>query len=253
MKNKENIQAVMKKLENIDKEDLKKKLENEYDLALKYVGNQKFNKTNIKDNHRVALLFYDRILEYTYGLIENFKKENLESIAMPLFRGFLEAYVDLVNIIHIEGYLLYIVYLDILEEIKLEKSFKKHKMISQDDIDKKNLKSESEKILSELKKDYSSIYFVKNKKGKYDLKKKKSFKFELANLEEVYEFMYWELCSDSHNSITSLRKYIKNNDINNIIFFQEMSDNDTKKILITLFDMFKNSREIMNSILKIKE
>lgn len=227
-----------KALEKISEEESLSKLKSEYKIALKNIG--KFNISNAEIEHSIALQYYSRILELTKGIIINLENDKLKSVTMPLIRCMLEAFVELINISNINGYRYYIIYKTLDNKIRLsEKKFFKKSLCKEE---KDYLKKRNE-CINILKEKYFSTYFIRTKKyGEIRLLSGKQFEFGLAKHKEIYDTMYWVLCSDTHNDISSLSLEYKNNEnFYNIKCFNRMEVEEIKGIIATLICILEQS------------
>lgn len=243
MINKKKIDEMNKVLENLREDELLIKLKTEYECVLK--DTRRFNKSNVDIEHSLALQYYSRIIELTKGTITNLENDKLKAIAMPLIRGALEALVDLINIINIDGYKYYLMYQNLDNKIRLSKNeFFQKNFLEENKEYNEEIKKDKSKVRDILKNKYSSIYFYTDKKNnKVKMLLGKEFKFKLAKFEEVYYTVYWLLCSDTHNDISSLSlEYINNNNSYDIKFLNQMNSQEINLILSTSLGILEQSK-----------
>ncbi|MGL4989642.1 MAG: DUF5677 domain-containing protein [Sarcina sp.] len=201
----------------------------------------------------MALGYFSKIIESGEAIIILLEKNNLQSAIMPILRNMLEAIIDLDNIANIEGYTDYLQYLNVTNKLFLGKKeyFKILSCKSNFDYTETKLKLENleYKLKKHLKEQYGNKYF--NKKNVVETSIK--FKFKISESMDTYDTLYWILCNDTHNNMSSIEEhYIEKVDENLIVKpFNEMSKDNKKNISETVESILKDSFDRIEKILKL--
>lgn len=184
------------------KYEIIKDLEEKINLVLKVSKSVQYNSGEPKD--KIVLGFSSRVIEniMAIGVLLKVNEIGFFSAIMPLLRNSLEAIIDMNNLINIDGYVEYLQYLDINQRLAILRNL---------DNESINAKRFNKNKLEQEYKD-SLEYYEKILKEKYDKKFIKGnrictkifFKFQLNNNEKIYNIMYKELCSDTHNNLKSI-------------------------------------------------
>jgi hypothetical protein len=172
--------------------NLREKLEDFHDRLLALAGALKFDKRNTVDLHRMAL--YGSMLELTRGVC-TLLKFDARLGAPSLFRSFLEAAVELTNLLQDPGYVDNMnashkdQWLKVLWEAQRGKNPYLASIAQVPELD-----AQIEKETAELK--------VLRDKGRGPLKVFERFK--KANMEKEYKSLYNFLSCDAHSNIRAL-------------------------------------------------
>ena len=157
--------------------------------------NIKYKSNDIKGI--TALGYYSKVIEGVKAIIILLKENNIESAIQPIYRSILEALVDLNNIKNIDGYIDYLFYLDCDNRFKATKKNFFSELLMEQDVVK--IKEDRNQLKKFIKAQYGDKFF---NKGKINTSIK--FKFELSKNIDTYDSLYWLLCSDSHNNMSSI-------------------------------------------------
>ncbi len=214
--------------------------------------NIKYKSNDIKGI--IALGYYSKVIEGVKAIIILLKENNLESAIQPIFRSVLEAMIDLDNILNIEGYINYLCYLDLNNKFKLGKKNYLKQISEKQNFDYKETKNKIEKDIINLESKIKSKYGNRflNNQGKINTSIK--FKFELSKNIDIYDSLYWILCTDTHNNISTIEEYYFtpiDEDLM-VAFFNTMDVGKQKSVCSTLEKILKDSQNIIYYILEIK-
>lgn len=201
-----------------------------------------------------ALGYYSRILEGAKAIILLLKENDVESAIQPIFRSILEAFIDLDNINNIEGYIYYLRYLDLQNRIDLGDKYYFKQLCEEEKINYKEtynrIKKDRLQLEDKIKSEYGKTFLNNNR----EIKKGIKFRFYLAKDKETYDSLYWILCTDTHNNITSLNKsYLTSTNSQLIVdFFKDMDSRKEKIICEKVESILKRSQKNIYDILNLK-
>lgn len=227
-----------------------KDIENKYYDLYNKINGLKSNSINSEFTIGAALI--SRIMEDTQAIIILLRKQCLKAPIYSILRNMLEAIIDLDNLFNADGYSDYLICLDLYKNrIKLfEKKEFKNLIKDKEDFSKLKLNYEDYKsnfkiLKNKLITKYKEKYFEKYKekyKVKYKIKNSILFKFDLCDNSNLYHSIYFILCNESHNSLTSLEhNYIINNDKSiEICVFNDLNQEELEGICETI-DIILNS------------
>ena len=169
-----------------------KKLEGFHDRLLALAGSLKFDKRNTVDLHRMAL--YGSVLEFTRGLC-TLLKFDARLGAPSLFRSFLEAAVELTNLLEDPGYV------DNMDASHKEQWLK----VLQEAKDGRNPYLESitnvPELTAQIEKEAAELEALRSR-GRGPLSV--FDRFRKAKMEEEYRSLYNFLSCDAHSNIRAL-------------------------------------------------
>lgn len=201
-----------------------------------------------------ALGYYSRILEGAKAIILLLKENDVESAIQPIFRSILEAFVDLDNINNIEGYIYYLRYLDLKNRSYSDDKDYLKQLCKEENINYEEIYNRIEKdklqLKDKIKSEYGKTFLNSNGKIKEGIK----FRFYLAKNKETYDSLYWILCTDTHNNITSINKsYLTSTNSQLIVdFFKDMDSRKEKIICEKVESILKRSQKNIYDILNLK-
>lgn len=198
----------------------------------------------------VALGFTSRIIENTKSIIILLKSRVGYSSILPILRNSLEAIIDLDNLDNIDGYVEYLVCLDLENKLSLTNKNYFKKLTRKKNINYQTLELEYKNRLDLLKKKISKNYSNKFFKSNGNLKNSVYFKFELSKSLDTYETMYYLLCNDTHNNLSSIEKNYINSDMS-VSTFKEISLDDLETVCQTSISMLKDLEKNIYSIFDI--
>ncbi|MGL5067245.1 MAG: DUF5677 domain-containing protein [Sarcina sp.] len=211
----------------------------------------KYNSNDIKGI--MALGYFSKIIESGKAIIMLLEKGNLQSAIMPILRSMLEAIIDLDNIANIDGYTDYLEYLNVSNQLFLGKKEYLKNLSYKSNFNYAETKLKYEKLEDKLKKNlkeqYGNKYF--NKKNKIETSIK--FKFKISKSMDTYDTLYWILCNDTHNNMSSIEEYYIEKVNQNLIVqpFNQMSEDNKKDISETVESILKDSIDRIEKILKL--
>lgn len=226
-------------------ETLINKLENIIDDVIFGTEELKFNKDSAQQLYSVCLC--GTILELACGCLALYKTNNHNCVP-GVTRSLLEAYVDLVNLIKDEEYVLSmnVAYLKQRANI-LKSALGRGK--SNPYLEKT---AKWEELESQSKKTQSEIDNLKEK-GIYKLQV--SDRFDRAELIDLYDSVYASLCQHSHNNLNVLEKrhLIEHNNEIRVEFFQYMDKSEIIPIVETIAGLLVDSMRKLWFIVNIKD
>lgn len=203
----------------------------------------------------IALGYFSKIIENSKAIIILLKESNLQSAIMPILRNILEAIIDLDNILNIDGYIEYLHYLNLNNKLFLgNKKYFKEISKNKDydyEITKDNIDIKEQKLKKQLQSRYGNKFFKINVKKGIDTSVK--FKFELAKSMDTYDSLYWILCTDTHNNISSIEKcYIEKVSENLVVKpFNKMDKKNKNDISETTEYILKDANDRIKKILEL--
>lgn len=208
--------------------------------------NIKYKSNDIKGI--TALGYYSKVIEGVKAIIILLKENNIESAIQPIYRSILEALVDLNNIKNIDGYIDYLFYLDCDNRFKATKKNFFSELFMEQDVVK--IKEDRNQLKKFIKAQYGDKFF---NKGKINTSIK--FKFELSKNIDTYDSLYWLLCSDSHNNMSSIEKnyYTTIDEYSIITPFKVMDIEKQQVICLVVENFLKDSQRIIYDILDLKK
>jgi len=226
-----------------------KRLEDKYNAIITSENVLEYNSNDIRSI--IALGFNSRIIENTQAIIILLQKQNLESTVNIILRNTLEAIIDLDNLANIDGYLDYLAYLDIKDRLRLSNKYYLEQLM-RDDIQEYNARKEKLQIGSEISekrlKDKYNGKFCYNGKKSNNINDTVYFKFYLSESLDTYDTMYYILCGDSHNNLSSIEKSYIDNSMQ-VKPFKLIEIDEIDRICETLEIILDKSIELINKIL----
>lgn len=227
------------------------KLEERYKSIISDIEKEKITYNSKNSRETIALGYYSKIIESTKAILILLKYNNLQSAIIPVFRSLLEAAIDLENIINVDGYTDYLHYLGLDNKLRLsnkEYFRNKPKDYNFSELEKKYINQKNE-IEERLKKNYKNKFFRKGK-----INTKVSFKFKLSENMDIYDTLYWLLCTDSHNNIYSIEQaYMSMNENEELVVkpFREMNIDEIERLCDSVEIILDNAQKLMYKTLNI--
>lgn len=225
-------------------------LENELRTTVSNINYKSLKHSDKEIVKIIALGFMSRIIENTESIIILLKSRVGYSSLLPILRNSLEAIIDLDNLANIDGYLEYLVCIDLENKLSLPNKNYFKKLTRKKDIDYRTLELEYKNSLDSLKKKISENYSNKFFKDDGNLKNSVFFRFKLSKSLDTYETMYYLLCNDTHNNLSSIEKNYINSDMS-VSIFKEISLDDLETVCQTSISMLKDLEKKIYSIFDI--
>lgn len=234
----------------MNREDYILSLEQILDSIFKEIISNKTCYSSIDGKAMITLGYYSRIIENSKAILILIKENNLTAPIMSLMRCILEGYIDLYNILNVEGYIEYLYYVDLKNKNFLSGKEHFRKVSSENGYDyvtrKKKINNEMKKLEEQLGNIKTVNYFFNNK-----INTSVSFKFKLAKSISIYDTLYWISCNDTHGNITtSIESHYINKD-GKVTAFNEMKLEEVERIIITLNSILNESRSILHKVIDI--
>ena len=142
----------------------------------------------------------------------------------------------------------YLFYLDCDNRFKATKKNFFSELLMEQDVVK--IKEDRNQLKKFIKAQYGDKFF---NKGKINTSIK--FKFELSKNIDTYDSLYWLLCSDSHNNMSSIEKnyYTTIDEYSIITPFKVMDIEKQQVICLVVENFLKDSQRIIYDILDLKK
>lgn len=203
-----------------------KDLETKFNSVIENINLKSLIYSSTDTKKILALGFVCRIIENTQALIILLREGNLFSSISPILRNTLEAIIDLDNLINVDGYVEYLKYLQVDKTLSLSNKNYFKRLYIEKNFNYKELRSDYEVQAKSLENEILTKYGKKylNKYGNID--RTIYFKFKISKSLDTYDSMYYLLCNDTHNNISSIEQNYINQNMEVSIFNEISADEE---------------------------